>query len=107
MTLNKLLTGFQTGNPIPRSLELTEQETGTVDSMLQGVLANWEKLKNTSLAGLREGFLQRNGKLEEREEMFHLTVEEKAYDMLLDSCPWSFKTIKYGWMKKGIEVKWR
>jgi hypothetical protein len=107
MTLNKLLTDFQTGRPIPRNLELTEQETGTVDSMLQGVLENWAKLKNTSLAGLREGFLQRNGKLEERDDMFLLTVEEKAYDMLLDSCPWSFKTIKFPWMKKGIEVKWR
>jgi hypothetical protein len=107
MALNKLLTGFQTGSPIPRNLELTQQETGAVDSMLQGALGNWEKLKNTSLAGLREGFLQRNGKLEEREDMFHLTVEEKPYDMLIDSCPWSFKTIKFSWMKKGIEVKWR
>jgi hypothetical protein len=107
LTLNKLLTGFQTGKPIPRSVELTEKETATVDSMLQGVLANWEKLKNTSAAGLREGFLQREGKLEEHKDIFRLTVEEKAYDMLLDSCPWSFKTIKFGWMKKGIEVKWR
>ncbi|MDR1632375.1 MAG: hypothetical protein LBR97_05810 [Dysgonamonadaceae bacterium] len=107
LTLNKLLTGFQTGKPIPRTVELTETETAAVDSLLQGVLANWEKLKNTSVAGLRESFLQREGKLEEREDIFHLTMEEKAYDILLDSCPWSFKTIKFGWMKKGIEVKWR
>lgn len=107
LTLNKLLTGFRTSNPIPRMVELTEKETTTVDSLLQGVLANWEKLKKTSVAGLREGFLQREGKLEERENVYHLIVEEKAYDMLLDSCPWSFKTIKFSWMKKGIEVKWR
>ena len=107
MTLNKLLTGFETGIPIPRRMELTEQETETVNSMLQSILQHWEKLKNTSPAGLREGFLQRDGKLEEKEDFYLLTVEEKSYDMLLDSCPWSFKTIKYSWMKKTITVKWR
>ena len=107
MTLNKLLTGFETGIPIPRRIELTEQETETVNSMLQGILQHWEKLKNTSPAGFREGFLQRNGKSEEKEGFYLLTVEEKTCDILLDSCPWSFRTIKYGWMKKTMNVKWR
>jgi hypothetical protein len=107
MTLNKLLTGFETGIPIPRRMALTEQEQEAVSSMLQGLLQHWEKLKNTSPAGLREGFLARNGKLEEREDFYLLTVEEKSYDMLLDSCPWSFRAIKYSWMKKAINVKWR
>jgi hypothetical protein len=108
LTLSKLLTGFQTGNPIPRTVELTEKETVTVnDFLLYAVLANWMKVKNSPLAALRESFFQREGKLEEQENIFHLTVKEKAYDMLLDSLPWSFKITKFDWMKKGIEVKWR
>ncbi|MDR1370040.1 MAG: hypothetical protein LBJ72_07955 [Dysgonamonadaceae bacterium] len=107
LVLNKMLTGFKTGNPIPRNIDLTEKEINAIDSMLQAILQHWKKLKNTSVAGLREGFLQREGKLEEKEDYYELTVEEKAYDILLDSVPWSFRSVKYRWMEKGIQVKWR
>lgn len=107
MTINKLLTGYETGESIPRNMELTEKELDTVNSLLKAVLQHWDKLKNTSISGLREGFLQRDGKLEEKEDHYILTVEEKAYDMLLDSVPWNFRMIKFPWMEKRIEVRWR
>lgn len=107
MALNKLLTGCKVETPLSRPIEPTEKEKSAIRSMLESVLQHWSKLKNTSIAGLREGFLHRNGKLEEQEDFYLLTVEEKAYDMLLDSCPWNFRIIKYPWMKKMIQVKWR
>lgn len=107
MTLNKLLVNFETVHPIPQQLELTGNEKETVDSLLQAVLQHWEKLKNTSIAGLREGFLQRDGRLEEKYDSYQLTVEQKSYDVLLDCLPWSFGSIKYTWMQKRIAVKWR
>ena len=107
MTFNKLLTGFETEKPIPFSIELADEEKKAADSMLTAVLQHWEKLKNTSLAGLREGFLQREGKLQQTDKGMLLTVENKSYDMLLDSLPWSYSTIKYSWMKDIIHVKWR
>lgn len=105
--LNKLLIHFKTGIPIPRRSVLTDEDKTTVDSMLEGVLQNWGRLSNTTISGLQEGFLQREGRLEEQEDTYLLTVESKAYDMLLDHVPWNFRTIKYSWMQKALQVKWR
>lgn len=107
MQLNKLLVQFKTGIPIPRKSVLTDEDRHIVDGMLEGVLQNWGRLTNTTAAGLREGFLRREGRLEEQEDTHVLTVESKAFDMLLDHVPWNFRTIKFSWMKKAIQVKWR
>lgn len=107
LELNKLLTGLEAGTPIPLSVELTDNEKEVVDGLLSGVIKHWSKLGDTSIDGLRGNFLIRNGKLEEDEDFYQLTVEDKAYDMLLGSLPWSIKTIKLSWMEKGINVKWR
>lgn len=107
LQLNKLLTNFKTGIPIPRKSVLTDEDKTTVDGMLEGVLQNWGRLANTTVSGLREGFLRREGSLEEQEDTFLLTVESKAYDMLLDHVPWNFRTIKFSWMQKALQVKWR
>lgn len=107
MTFNKLLTGFQTGIPIPLSVELTEAEKETADGLLQAVIQHWKKLNNTSVAGLRESFLRREGKICAIDDGLQLTVESRAYDMLLDSVPWGYSTIKFSWMKDSIHVKWR
>lgn len=105
LQLNKLLTGVKTGIPLPRSVTLTEHEKKTTDEMLQGILKHWNKVK--TIDGLRDGFLQRDGKLEKKDEVIELTIEGKAFDMLLDAVPWNFRTIKFSWMEKTIQVKWR
>nr|WP_294860581.1 contractile injection system tape measure protein [uncultured Fluviicola sp.] len=107
LQLNKLLTNFKTGVPIPRKSVLTDEDKTIVDSMLEGVLQNWGRLTNTTVAGLQEGFLRREGRLEELEDTYLLTVESKGYDMLLDHVPWNFRTVKFSWMQKAIQVKWR
>lgn len=107
LQLNKLLTNFKTGVPIPRKSVLTDEDRAVVDSMLEGVLQNWGRLTNTTVAGLQEGFLRREGRLEELEDTHLLTVESKGYDMLLDQVPWNFRTVKFSWMQKAIQVKWR
>jgi hypothetical protein len=107
MTFNKLLTGFQCDIPIPQSVVLTDTEKETADSLLRAVIQHWKKLSNTSVAGLREGFLQREGKISAIDEGLQLTVESKAYDLLLDSAPRNYSIIKFSWMKDSISVKWR
>ncbi len=107
MQLNKLLTNFKTGAPIPVKSVLDDEDKNTVNGMLEGILKNWGRLTNTTIAGLQEGFLRREGRLEEQDDLHLLTVESKAYDMLLDHVPWSFRTIKFSWMQKAIQVKWR
>lgn len=107
MALNKLLVAWPASEALPAGMEITGKEISTLISMLRGALGNWPKLRNTSLEGFREAFLLRAGSLQEKGENYLLTVEEKAYDMLLDTVPWSFKMIKYPWMDKMIQVKWR
>lgn len=105
--LNKLLCGVKTDAPILRQIELTEHEKKLLNSLLQGMIENWKVLGNTSVAGLREAFLQRQGRLQLRNDAWHLRVEPRPFDMLLDQLPWRFSTIKYRWMERVIYVEWR
>ena len=107
LLLNKLFAGLDVKTPIPTDIALRQEEKEMMDELLTAVLQNWGKLKNTSTQGLREAFIQRTGKLEEKTDCDLLTVEEKAYDILLDSCPWNFRTIRLPWMERGVWVKWR
>jgi hypothetical protein len=107
LILNKVLCGVPLHTPVPSAIELTTYEEEITLQMLNGVLQNWEKLKHSSIDALREGFLIRDGYLRETEQTWELRVEKKTLDILMDSMPWSFGTIKMSWIKKRIIVKWR
>lgn len=107
LMLNKLLTGYMQGKPLPRNVELNGQERQTLGSMLAGVKQNWEKMEHTTLQGFRDSFLLREGVLQEREEYWYLRVESRTYDVLLDTLPWGFAPVKYPWMDKPLLVEWR
>lgn len=107
LVLNKILCGVKTGKPIVRSIEVSEQEKSLSDQMLLGVIGNWPALKNTSIAGLRESFLQREAQLQLQDDSWKLIVQSKAFDMLLDQLPWGYTTIKLPWMDRAIYVDWR
>ena len=40
-------------------------------------------------------------------ERWVIHVEQRAYDILLDSVPWSFRMIRYPWMDTIMQVEWR
>ncbi|MCA8829711.1 contractile injection system tape measure protein [Hymenobacter pini] len=107
LPLNKLLCGVPQPRPLPRELPLTEADQATGESLLKAVIARWEILKNTSVAGLRETFLLRSGKLEWLPERINLTVETKTLDILMDSRPWSISIVKLPWMPEPLYVTWR
>lgn len=107
LAFNRLLVACPFNVPIPKNLELTDKEIETVESMLVGVKANWPKMANTSVGGFQRSFIERDGQLEQQEGKWVLTVENKAYDILLDSLPWSYKMIRLPWLKKPISVSWR
>jgi|GEM_PF-2861846 len=107
LPLNKLLCGIRQPRPLPRELLLTDAEKELGESLLKAVIARWEILKNTSVAGLRETFLLRSGKLDWLEERIVLTVEPKSLDILLDQRPWSISIIKLPWMAAPLYVTWR
>ncbi|MDZ4262880.1 MAG: contractile injection system tape measure protein, partial [Pseudomonadota bacterium] len=107
LVLNKILCGVKTGTPIVREITASDSERAAVNGLLQGMIQNWKAVGNTSAAGLRLSFLQREGRLQRNESGWHLLVQPRAYDMLLDQLPWSFSLIKQPWMERVLHVEWR
>ena len=106
LAFNRLLTALPGHVPLPKSLPLTDEERQTADGMVAGVKANWPQMNGTSVEGFRDSFILRGGTLEQEEERWLLTVEEKAYDLLLETVPWGFRQIRLPWLKKHVQVKW-
>jgi hypothetical protein len=79
-------------SPVPADVGLEPHELDEADSLLQSVVENWKKLGNTSIYGLRESFLKRDGIVTRKENNWLLQVERKTLDVLLDSIPWGFST---------------
>ena len=107
---NKLLTGMNSNDtPLPRSVELNEKELATAEELTNAIHQNWEKLKNTSLRGLRETFFIRNGHItwDEPAQTWNVSVLTKPYDVLLDSIPWNYKILRFPWMPNTVQVNWR
>ena len=103
----KVLLGMRPGEPLPISEGLLrDSDREEVEALLQAVLGHWNVLKKTSIAGLRQTFLQRSGLLREQDQGFLLQVEPEAFDMLLGQLPWGIGTVKLPWMKKPIFTEW-
>jgi len=113
--LPKLLCGMPLGEPLFEpmvgSARLDAPTRELLDSLLDAVIAHWTAIGNTSVNGLRQTFLQREGRLarEEAEAGAHwrLVVKPGPFDMLLDRLPWSYTTIKLPWMREVLHVDWR
>lgn len=107
LALPKLLCGIPLETVIDPSLFLlsgeAKQET---ESLLSSVVEHWSILKNTSVEGLRESFLLREGKLVQKGDNWTLQVEQKAYDMLLQQLPWGIGMIKLPWMSGLLTTEW-
>lgn len=105
--LNRLLINYPSNEPLPKRVELNQDELNTIDSLLEAAKTNWEKMRNTSMRGFQEAFLRRAGFIEKTEREWVLTVEERAFDILLDSIPWSYKLVRFPWMENILKVNWR
>lgn len=106
LAFSRLLTALPGNVPLPKRLALSKEERQTADGMVTGVKANWPKMDGTSVEGFRRSFLLRGGTLEQEEGRWLLTVEEKAYDILLETIPWGFRQVRLPWLKKYVQVKW-
>lgn len=107
MLLNKVLCGMNTSIPIADSFDITEEEKTIIEQLLQSMIQHWKILGSTSIAGLRQTFLLRQGWLSLEENHWQLKVQPGTFDMLLDQLPWTIALIKHGWMDKPLHVNWR
>ena len=107
LVLNKILCGLAISEPVALDIDLRAQERAAIEEMLEAIIAHWKAIGRTSIAGLRESFLQRGGRLVRGDESWQLRVESKCFDMLLDRLPWGYGMVKYPWMKRVLHVDWR
>ena len=88
MVLNKILCNIPIDEPVSAGIEMTENEIAVSAELLNAILVQWDKLKNTSPESFQSSFLQRDGALSRIEENWNLKVESRGYDVLLNTLPW-------------------
>ena len=106
LLLNKIFTGRPLGMPVRSRFYFSELEKQECDQLLHSVIRNWPVLKNTSIAGLRETFLERTGRLQIKENECFLRIERSGVDVLLDQLPWTLNVIRFPWIKQILYVEW-
>lgn len=106
LVLNKLLCGVPGGFPVEREVRLDEHEIEMCDKMHQSMLKNWSALSATSVQGLQETFLQREGRLNRVQDGWKLRVQRKTLDVLIDQVPWSISMVSNSWMPQPVFVTW-
>jgi hypothetical protein len=106
LVLPKLLCSWPLNEAvIPPHLPQTALDEA--EHLLQTVINYWEALKSTSPDGLRQGFLQREGKLTRLgESRWKLQVEQQAIDILLSRLPWGVSMVRLPWMDERLTVEW-
>jgi hypothetical protein len=106
LSLVKILCGILPSEIANVKLKLTKMERDAADELITTVIEHWAALKKVSVEGLRQSFLQREGRLTNDEAGWQLHVESKAYDMLIERLPWSYNIIKFPWMTKPLFTQW-
>ena len=106
LILNKILCGVDLETFVNIEESILPSEKEMINSMLKALIMNWTALGSTTVEGLRESFLSRNGHVIIQDEKIKLTVEKKSFDVLLQQLPWNISIVKNQWMKKPIETLW-
>lgn len=107
LVLNKILCGAEQRTPVDVKLNIDEVELQICDSLLKGVLQNWQKLNNSSVETLRQTFLIREGILTPNELDYDLDIVKETFDVLLETIPWNISIIQTTFMKNRIIVDWK
>ena len=106
LVLEKIFCGYSIAFAIEPVTDFTDKELSECDELLLSAIEHWKVLKNTSIAGLRQAFLQREGIVSRTADGFLIRVERKTHDVLLDSIPWGYSTIAFNWLPQLITVEW-
>jgi hypothetical protein len=106
LTLNKILCGLQPSTPVTPHAGFSPADIEVLEQVLQAIIANWTAIRSTSVAGLRETFLQREGRIVADEIGWQLRVQRKTVDVLVDQIRWSMSVVREPWMTGPIYVTW-
>jgi Contractile injection system tape measure protein len=106
LLLNKIILGLDINHPIETKINMSNADKEIAESLLNASIHHWNAISQSSLVGFRGNWLIREGLLIETEQHWELTVQKRAYDLLLSKAPFSYSVIKFRWMKKPLYVTW-
>lgn len=106
LVFEKFLCNIPLKKTIIKKSLLSDKIKGEAENLLKAAIRNWPELKNTSPNGMRELFLQREGKLVFNKGRYKVIVERKPQDLLLDRLKWNISVIKLPWKKDLILIEW-
>ncbi len=106
LILEKFLCNIPLNWPVLKQSLLTDKIRAEASVMMKEVIKNWPALKNSSPDGLRQMFIQRDGKLIQKENNYKLVVERKAQDVLLEKLQWNISIVKLPWKNELLLVEW-
>lgn len=102
----KILCGMDVSDAVVGQAAITPELQHEAHELLQSIIKHWSVLKETSIDGLRESFLQREGRLQFNEDQWLLQVAHKPFDVLLHQLPWSIGMLQLPWMPGLLKTEW-
>jgi hypothetical protein len=105
-SLINVLCGLPAARPVNSNGPISWDDKKLIEGLIHAAINYLPAIGETSVQGFRGNWLARNGVLTEQEDRYELTVEKKAYDILLHRSPFSFSVIKHPWMPKPLYVNW-
>lgn len=107
MNLEKVFCGLPVQYPMMPDFPISDSEKLEINDMLESVCQYWKPLNGTSVAGLQQSFLRRNGMIVLDSGTWLIRVEGMAVDILLDDLPWEISTILFPWTDDLFVVDWQ
>lgn len=105
--LEKVLCGLPITFPIADDFTITVEEERESEDLLKTVCEYWKPLNKSSIQGLQNTFIRREGTIECSEELWIVRVEGNAFDILLEDLTWEISTIILPWLEPMICVEWQ
>jgi hypothetical protein len=106
LQFEKYLCGMKPDEALPRFVQLPLEMKEEAETLLKAAIRHWKTLKSTSPEGLREGFLERKGKLITAGLQHRLIVEQRPHDLLLAYLPWGISMVRLRWLDQVLTVDW-
>lgn len=103
----KILTGLLPEALLQPVEPLSESQKNACEALLRDVIEHWKAIGATSPAGLRETFLQRQGKLIHIYSGWQIAIEHRTVDILLGRLPWGISLVRLPWMGEMLTAQWQ
>ena len=106
LLLNKVLCNMPWDEPLAPDIILTDGEKELSRQLIGAAIQQWPKMHNSSVDGFKASFLKREGLLWQTEEAWFLRVQQRSYDIILQTLPWSYGMMRFSWLPKVLYTEW-